>query len=71
MSKDEIQKRLDHEPFVPFTVRLAGGEAFDVPTGDHAHLHPNGKTLFIHLDQGGTEIIDVRLVTALRLKDVA
>ena len=59
MTKDEIQKRLSQVPFIPFKVRLAGGESVNVPTSDHAHLHPNGRTLFVHLDQGGTEVIDV------------
>ena len=71
MSKDEIQMRLARQSFVPFVVRLADGVELDVPSGDHAHLHPNGRTLFVHLDGGGTEIIDVRLITALRLKEVA
>jgi len=42
-----------------------------VPTADHVHLHPNGRTLFVHVDQGGTEIIDVTLVTALNVKETA
>ena len=71
MTKEEIQVRLTHTPFVPFKVRLAGGEEIDVPTPDHAHLHPNGRTLFVHLDQGGTEVIDVMLVTSLRLRQTA
>jgi hypothetical protein len=71
MTKDEIQKRLRQVPFAAFTVRLAGGTEVDVPTADHAHLHPNGRMLFVHLDHGGTEIIDVLLVTALRVKEAA
>jgi hypothetical protein len=71
MSKEEIQKRLTQKPFQPFKVRLAGGEEIPVPSGDHAHLHPNGRTLFVHLDQGGTEMIDVSLVTGLQLTETA
>lgn len=71
MTKDEIQKCLSSVPFVAFKVRLAGGEEVAVPTTDHAHLHPNERTLFVHLDQGGTEIIDVMQVTALRLNQTA
>jgi hypothetical protein len=43
----------------------------NVPTGDHAHLHPSGRTLFVHLERGGTKIIDVALVTALEVKETA
>src|SRR5688572_16411743 len=49
MTKEEIRKRLDAKPFVPFHVKIAGGGQFEVPTPDHAHLHPSGRTLFIHL----------------------
>ena len=71
MTKEEIQKRINQKPFAPFKVRLAGGEVVNVPTADHVHLHPNGRTLFVHVDQGGTEIIDVTLVTALNVKETA
>jgi hypothetical protein len=71
MTKDEIRERLTLKPFKPFTVRLADGMEIDVPTGDHAHLHPSGRTLFVHLDRGGTKIIDVALVTALEVKETA
>jgi hypothetical protein len=71
VTKEEIQKRIQQRPFTPFKVRLAGGEEIEVPTADHAHLHPAGRTLFVHLDQGGTEIIDVTLVTALKVVETA
>jgi hypothetical protein len=71
MSKDEIRERIKEKPFKPFKVRLADGLEIDVPTGDHVHLHPTGRTLFVHLDHGGTKIIDVALVTALELRETA
>ena len=40
MTKEEIRERLNLKPFKPFTVRLADGMEIEVPTGDHAHLHP-------------------------------
>ncbi|HEU0011583.1 MAG TPA: hypothetical protein VFT34_17335 [Verrucomicrobiae bacterium] len=69
MTKDEIRERISVKPFRPFKVRLADGVEIDVPTGDHVHLHPGGRTLFVHLDRGGTKIIDVALVTALEVKE--
>jgi len=71
MTKEEIRKRLDAKPFVPFQVKIAGGGQFEVPTPDHAHLHPSGWTLFIHLANDGTEIIDVALVSSIYLKEAA
>ena len=71
MTKQEIQERINEKPFKPVKVRLADGLEIDVPTGDHVHLHPTGRTLFVHLDRGGTKIIDVALVTALKVKETA
>jgi hypothetical protein len=69
MTKDEIRERINQRPFKPFKVRLTDGLEIDVPSGDHLHLHPTGRTLFVHLDHGGTKIIDVALVTALEVKE--
>jgi hypothetical protein len=71
MTKQQIQERIKERPFKPFKVRLADGFEIEVPTGDHAHLHPSGRTLFVHLDHGGTKIIDVALVTALEVRETA
>jgi hypothetical protein len=69
MTKEEIRNRLEQNPFQPFKVRLADGQEVPVPTRDHAHLHPRGRTLFVHKDRGGTDIIDVGLVIALEVAD--
>ena len=71
MTKDKIRERVFQRPFKAFKVRLADGLEIDVPSGDHVHLHPSGRTLFIHLDRGGTKIIDVALVSALETKETA
>ncbi len=70
MTKDEIKQRVEERPFRPFKVRVAGNGEYEAPTGDHAHLHPNGRLLFIHLDKGGTAIIDVPLITSLHVKEI-
>jgi hypothetical protein len=67
MTKEEIRERVIQRPFKPFKVRLADGLEIDVPAGDHVHLTPTGRTLFVHLERGGTKIIDVGLVTALEV----
>ena len=71
MTTEEIQERIEQKPFQPFKVRLTDGAEIDVPTGDQAHLHPNGSTLFVHLDRGGTKIIDITMVTALQVMEMA
>ena len=71
MTKEEIQKRLQANPFTPFKVKIAGGAEVIVPSRDHAHLHPTGRVMIVFLDQGGTEIIDVALVSSLEIKEAA
>ena len=71
MTKEQIRDSIAQRPFRPFKVRLPDGLEIEVPTGDHAHLHPTGRTLFIHLPDGGTKIIDVALVSAFETKDTA
>ena len=71
MTKDEIKRRLEATPFMPFKVKVAGGGEFDVPSRDHAHLHPQGRVLTIFIDEGGTEIVDVALVSSLYIKEAA
>jgi hypothetical protein len=71
MTKEEIRRRLEANPFVPFKVRVAGGGNFDVPSRDHAHLHPTGRVMTIFIEEGGTEIVDVALVSSLNVKEAA
>ena len=71
MTKDEIKERLQQRPFRPFKVRVAGDGEYEVPTGDHAHLHPNGRQLFVHQDTAGTVIIDVPLIASLLITETA
>ncbi len=69
MTKEEIKQRLGQKPFTPFSVRVAGDREYEVPTGGHAHLHPNGRRLFIHLETGGTAIIDVPLISSVHVHE--
>ena len=69
MTKEELGSRLHSEPFRPFKVKVAGDGEYDVASGDHVSLHPNGRLLFIHLDSGGTAIIDVPLISSIHVKE--
>ena len=71
MTKDEIQARLEAKPFVPFVVRVAGGKDILVPSRDHAHIHPRGRTMHIFLDRGGSEIVDIALVSSIFSEEAA
>ena len=69
MTKEELKTRLQAHPFRPFNVSVAGNGEYDVASGDHVSLHPNGRLLFIHLDSGGTAIIDVPLISSILVKE--
>jgi hypothetical protein len=69
VTREEIKSRLEERPFRPFKVKVAGDGEYDVPSPDRAHTHPNGRLLFVHLDSGGTAIIDVPLISSLYLKE--
>ncbi len=54
---DEIRKRLQRVPFVPFSVRTSDGQEYSVPTVDHAFITPRGNRVVVVDDQGTTAIL--------------
>ena len=69
MTKEELRRRLEEQPFRPFKVKVAGDGEYEVASGDHVSLHPNGRLLFIHLDSDGTAIIDVPLIRSIHVRE--
>jgi outer membrane lipoprotein SlyB len=54
---DEIRKRLDRVPFIPFSVRTSDGHEYAVPTGDHAFITPRGNRVVVVDDEGTTAVL--------------
>ncbi len=54
---DEIRKRLQRVPFVPFSVRTSDGHEYSVPTVDHAFITPRGNRVIVVDDEGTTAIL--------------
>jgi hypothetical protein len=48
----DVRERLDARPFVPFTIHIADGREFRVPSPDHAHVWPSRARVSIYTDQG-------------------
>ncbi|HTL57534.1 MAG TPA: hypothetical protein VL361_17750 [Candidatus Limnocylindrales bacterium] len=69
ITKEELKTRLQAHPFQPFKVQIAGDGEYDVTSGDHVSLHPNGRLLFVHLDSDGTAISDVPLISSIHVKE--
>ena len=54
---DEIRKRLQRVPFVPFSVRTSDGLEYSVPTVDHAFITPRGNRVVVVDDEGTTAVL--------------
>jgi hypothetical protein len=54
---DEIRKRMQRVPFVPFSVRTSDGHEYSVPTVDHAFITPRGNRVVVVDDEGTTAIL--------------
>jgi hypothetical protein len=53
---DEIRKRMQRLPFVPFSVRASDGHEYSVPTVDHAFITPRRNRVVV-VDDEGTAIL--------------
>jgi hypothetical protein len=54
---DEIRKRLQRMPFVPFSVRTPDGHEYPVSTVDHAFITPRGNRVVVVDDEGTTAVL--------------
>jgi hypothetical protein len=54
---EEIRKRLQRVPFIPFSVRTSDGHEYAVPTVDHAHISPRGNRVVVFDDEGTSAIL--------------
>ena len=61
----DIRKHLEITPFVPFSVRLADGGEYPVPTIDHIYLPPTGGRVVISDDQGIVVVLPGLLISGL------
>ena len=54
---DEIRKRLQCVPFIPFSVRTSDGHEYSVPTVDYAFITPRGNRVIVVDDEGTTAVL--------------
>jgi len=71
MTAEQMKKAMDQAPFRPFTIHLPSGRTAAVPHREFISLHPNGRTVVIHDEDGGSRIFDTMLVTELEFRDAA
>jgi hypothetical protein len=54
---DEIRKRLQRVPFVPFVVRTSDSHKYSVPAHDRAFITPRGNRFVVVDDEGTTAVL--------------
>jgi hypothetical protein len=69
MTKEAIKAAMDAEPFRPFTIRLAGGSVYPVPSRDLISISPNGRTVVIHGEGNTINTIDARPIASIELSE--
>ncbi len=68
MRIEELKKMKDRRPFEPFLIRMADGRELPVKHPDAVSWDPDQIRIAVcGMPGGGTEIIDVALVTSLGL----
>ncbi len=61
----DIREKLDERPFVPFTIHVADGRTFAVPTPDHAHVQPNRARIVVFTEDGALHILPGLLISGI------
>jgi len=61
----DVRERLESRPFTPFTIHVADGREFQVPTPDHAHVWPNRARVSIYTDEGLECILPALLISGV------
>jgi hypothetical protein len=64
MPIDEIRSAMHRQPFQPFSVQTADGQAYYVRHPDFIATSTNGRTITVY-DDSGHHILDVRLVVGI------
>ena len=63
----DIRKLAKAQPFVPFTIHMADGKAFRVPTADHITVPPKGGRVVVLSGEGDYDVLSALLVTRLNV----
>ena len=68
MRIQELRELRDATPFKSFVIHLADGRAIPVVHRDFVMSSPNGRTVIVYQPDSSFDIVDVMLVTSLRVK---
>jgi hypothetical protein len=62
-----LKRHLNQSPFEPFRIVTTTGRAYEIPTADHAVLHPMLRTIIIADDSGGSVDIPTLHVSSIEM----
>lgn len=71
MTSQQLREARDAVPFRPFSIRMADGQAYEVPHRDYLSISPTGRTAIVY--RTSTEafrVLDVMLITSLDIEAV-
>jgi hypothetical protein len=71
MTIEQLRHILHAAPVKPFTIHLADGRQIRVPHPDFLAQSPSGRTVLIYLEDETFSIIDLLLVTELKVHNGA
>jgi hypothetical protein len=67
MTVEQLRKLHRMQPFQPFTIRMADGRYFYVPSPEWLSHSPSGRTVIVHQPDDSFSILDLLLVTELQV----
>jgi len=67
MTIQEIRKLYDARPFRPFDIHVADGRAIRVAHPEFLATAPAARTVVVYQADGSFDIVDLQLVSALRV----
>ena len=68
MIVDELKIARDAAPFYPFTIHMANGRTFRIHHRDYFWLPPGDRIAIFHPINGGTNILDIQLMTEIAVE---
>jgi hypothetical protein len=67
MTTEQFRGMLHQQPFLPFTIRMADGRAFEVAHRDFVAISPTGRTIIIYQDDENFSVLDLLLMSELQV----
>jgi hypothetical protein len=71
MTAEQLRALREANPFVPFTIHFADGRSLLVPQRDFVSQSPGGRTIIIYHSDEAFSVVDLYLVTELRIQQAA